>query len=63
MAKKSRKKNLSSKYESFKLHGNHPAQKVLIYAVLDILFGVVLGYLLQPYITSFITAYAATSAY
>lgn len=63
MAKKSRKTKSSSKYESFKLHGNHPAQKVLIYTVLDVLFGVVLGYLLQPYIASAITAYAAGSAY
>ncbi len=64
MAKKSHKKTkLSTKYQSFKLHGNHPIQKVLIYAVPDLLLGVALGYVLQPYITFFITTYAAGSAY
>lgn len=64
MAKKShKKKNSSSKYQSFKLHGSFPTQKLLVYAVLDMLFGVFLGYVLQPYIASLLTSYAASAAY
>lgn len=65
MANKSQKRAKSStkKYQSFKLHGNFPTQKILLYAVLDLLLGVVLGYVLQPYIASFITAYASGSSY
>ncbi len=64
MAKKSHKKvKSSSKYQSFKLHGNFPTQKILLYAVLDLLFGVFLGYVLQPYIASLLTTYAVAATY
>lgn len=48
MAKKSARK--SAKYRSFSVHGNYPAQKVLLYIVLDLLISITLGVLLQPFI-------------
>lgn len=64
MVKKShKKKNYSSKYQSFKLHGNFPTKKLLVYGVLDLLLGVFLGYVLQPYIASLLTSYAVNAAY
>lgn len=64
MAKKSHKKTVkSSKYQSFKLQGDFPPHKLLIYSVLDMLFGAVVGYMLQPYIASLLTSYAASAAY
>ncbi|MEK7551475.1 MAG: hypothetical protein AAB532_02655 [Patescibacteria group bacterium] len=64
MAKKSHKKVKSlSKYQSFKLHGSFPTQKLLLYAVLDLLLGVFLGYVFQPYIASLLTSYAAAATY
>lgn len=64
MAKRSHKKvKSSSKYQSFRLHGNFSTKQLLVYAALDLLLGVFLGYVLQPYIASFVTSYAASAAY
>ena len=53
--KNSHKKSSSSvKYRHFRLHGDHTMQKVLIFVVIDVLAGIVLGVLLQPYIMNFI---------
>ncbi|MBI3984394.1 MAG: hypothetical protein HY344_00415 [Candidatus Levybacteria bacterium] len=60
MAKKAAKK---TKYESFKLYGKYERAQIAIFTVTDLLIGVVLGYLLQPYIAAAITAYAANSAF
>lgn len=60
MAKRAKQ---SGKYKSFKLHGNHPIQTVVMYVLFDLLFAAVLGFLLQPAIASAITAYAAGTSY
>jgi len=60
MAKRSKH---SGKYRSFKLHGNHPVQTVVMYVLFDLLFAAILGFFLQPSIVSAVTAYAIGSAY
>ena len=52
MPKKS--KSSSSKYQHFKLHGNHPTEKVFILVVVVLVVALALGYLFQPNITSFL---------
>lgn len=65
MAKKTVKKaaktksTKSSKYSSFKLHGNYSVQQVAILTVIDLAIGFILGFMLQPTIASLLTTYAA----
>lgn len=65
MAKKTTKRahkakvTRSSKYTSFKLHGNYSVQQVAILTVIDLVIGFVLGFMLQPTIASLLTSYAA----
>ena len=55
MAKKSVHKK--AKYQHFRLHGNHPKGKVLLYSVVAFGIGLIAGYFLQPYIVSAIMAF------
>ena len=52
MPKKS--KHSASNYQHFKLHGNHPMQKVVVLVVVVLAIALALGYLLQPNIASFL---------
>jgi len=49
----------SSKYSSFRLHGNYSVQQVAILTVIDLAIGFILGFMLQPTIASLLTSYAA----
>ncbi|PIR79974.1 MAG: hypothetical protein COU25_02390 [Candidatus Levybacteria bacterium CG10_big_fil_rev_8_21_14_0_10_35_13] len=53
----------TSEYKSFKLHGNHPVQTVVMYVLFDLFMAAVLGFFLQPTIASAITSYAAGVSY
>jgi hypothetical protein len=55
MAKKSVHKK--AKYQHFKLHGNYPKEKVLMYLVVALGIGLIAGYFLQPYIISAIMSF------
>lgn len=64
MAKKKRKTThrkatLKQQYKSFRLEGRYSGQTLAICVVADLVIGFVLGFLLQPTIVEFFTAYAA----
>lgn len=56
MPKKTRKKASRSashsNYQHFKLHGNHPKEKVIFLVAAALVVGFALGYVLQPNIFS-----------
>lgn len=56
MPKKTRKKASRSasrsNYQHFKLHGNHPKEKVILLVAAALVVGFALGYFLQPNIFS-----------
>ena len=52
MPKKS--KQSSPNYQHFKLHGNHPMQKVVVLVVVVLAIAFALGYLFQPNVASFL---------
>jgi hypothetical protein len=55
MAKKS--VHRKAKYQHFKLHGNYPKEKVLMYSVAALVVGLIIGFFLQPYIVSAVMSF------
>ncbi len=47
-----KKKAVKPKYVSFKLHGKYPTQKVIMYAAVDLIISLALGFFLQAQVAS-----------
>ena len=52
-----KKKKSNPKYKSFRLYGNHNPRNLFWYIVLDLVFAVALGLILQPQITQVLAAH------